>query len=158
MGDVAERVAAGLLACDQTVAVAESCTGGGVGACLTARGGSSAYFLGGVIAYANRIKAALLGVQESILERHGAVSAPVAEEMAIGVRARCGADYGIAVTGIAGPDGGTEEKPVGLVFVAVASGQGCHVLELRLTGDRPAIRKQSVDAALGLLLETLHSA
>jgi len=158
MVDVAERVAADLLAFEQTVAVAESCTGGGVGVRLTARSGSSEYFLGGVIAYANRIKTALLGVQESILEKHGAVSEPVAEEMAIGVRERCAADYGIGVTGIAGPGGGSEAMPVGLVYVAVASRRGCQVLELRVAGDRSAIREESVDAALGLLLETLHSA
>lgn len=158
MDGTAERLAQGLLSRGRTVAVAESCTGGGVGARLTSRSGSSAYFRGGVIAYADRIKVDLLGVEMEKLESLGAVSAPVAEDMATGVRVRCATDYGIAVSGIAGPGGGTPDRPVGLVYVAVASPDGCTVRELRLAGNREQVREQSVDAALELLLETLQSA
>lgn len=109
----------------QTVAVAESCTGGGLGAALTAVPGSSDVVLGGVIAYSNAIKQALLGVPAVLLNQYGAVSDPVAEAMAEGVRQRTGADWGLAITGIAGPGGGSPEKPVGLVHIAVAGPDGC---------------------------------
>ena len=108
----------------QTLAVAESCTGGGIGAALAAIPGASDVFLGGVIAYANAVKQALLGVPADALETHGAVSDPVARAMAEGARRVTGADWAIAVTGIAGPGGGSDQKPVGLVHIAVAGPNG----------------------------------
>ncbi|AFZ47783.1 competence/damage-inducible protein cinA [Cyanobacterium stanieri PCC 7202] len=108
----------------ETLAVAESCTGGGLGAMVTDIEGSSEYFVGGVIAYSNEVKMNLLGVSEDDLAREGAVSAIVAEQMARGVRQRFGTDWGIGITGIAGPGGGTESKPVGLVYIGIASATG----------------------------------
>jgi nicotinamide-nucleotide amidase len=105
----------------QTLAVAESCTGGGLGQMLTDVSGSSAYFLGGVISYSNEVKANLLHVDRADLAKHGAVSAIVAEQMAVGVRSQVGSDWGISITGIAGSDGGTESKPVGLVYIGIAA-------------------------------------
>ncbi|MGD9573391.1 MAG: competence/damage-inducible protein A [Thermoleophilia bacterium] len=156
---VDEIVARRLIAAGQTVAVAESCTGGLLGGRLTARAGSSAYVLGGVIAYANEVKEGLLGVDRAILETHGAVSAECAEAMAAGARERLGADWALSVTGVAGPGGGTEEKPVGLVYVGIAGPDGttAHV-ELRRGGTRDAIRSRSVVAALHLLRRALPEA
>ena len=108
----------------QTLAVAESCTGGGLGHMLTAVAGSSAYFMGGIISYDNAVKIGLLGVSPAVLETLGAVSAPVAEQMATGVRARLGTDWGVGITGVAGPGGGTAEKPVGLVYIGIAGPEG----------------------------------
>ena len=119
-----------------TVAVAESCTGGGLGAALAAIPGASAAFVGGVIAYANSMKEALLGVPAATLEAHGAVSDAVASAMAEGVRLRTGATWGLAVTGIAGPDGGSEAKPVGLVHIAVAGPDGCRSEGVRFGASR----------------------
>lgn len=105
----------------QTLSVAESCTGGGLGAMLTEVPGSSSYFLGGVIAYANRVKNALLNVEIQDLEQYGAVSEPVAEQMALGIKQRLQTDWGIGITGIAGPSGDTDTKPVGLVYIGLAT-------------------------------------
>jgi len=138
-----------------TVATAESCTGGGLGWRLTARPGSSAYFLGGVIAYDNAVKVRVLGVRPSTLARHGAVSSPVAAEMALGVRRRLGSGYGVGVTGVAGPDGGTARKPVGLVFIGVADASGCCVKQFRFCGGRAAVRRAAVGAALSMLADRL---
>lgn len=107
-----------------TLAVAESCTGGGLGSLLTQTPGSSAYFLGGVIAYSNQVKVKQLGVEPATLDQHGAVSAETACQMALGVRQQLGADWGLSITGIAGPDGGTAEKPVGLVYIGLADPKG----------------------------------
>ena len=119
----------------QNLAVAESCTGGGIGAALTAVPGSSVAFAGGVIAYSNAVKQGQLGVPLDLLERHGAVSNEVVRAMAEGVRDRLETDWGLAVSGIAGPGGGSPEKPVGLVHVAVAGPDGCEAAELRF-GER----------------------
>ena len=120
-----EAVVGGLLgAAGRTVAVAESCTGGTIAQKLTDNPGSSVYFLGGMVAYSNSAKQALLGVSEETLVRHGAVSEPVVSAMASGVRARFGADIGIATTGISGPGGGSETKPVGLVYIGISWGAG----------------------------------
>ena len=115
-----EVVGLELIKRDQTVATAESCTGGAIAAALTSIPGSSAYVIGGVVAYSNAVKVAQLGVDSASIEEHGAVSQEVVEQMARGVRDRMGTDYGIATSGIAGPDGGSEEKPVGTVWIAVA--------------------------------------
>lgn len=131
-----------------TLAVAESCTGGMVGERLTSAPGSSVWFKGGIIAYANEVKEQQLRVPASLLDTHGAVSAPVAEAMAEGVKARLGTDYALAVTGIAGPDGGTAEKPVGLVYTAVAGPDSVHVEEHRFKGNRDAVRLFGSQAVL----------
>lgn len=137
----------------QTLAVAESCTGGGVGSALTGVSGSSDVLLGGVIAYANRIKQDLLGVPTELLEREGAVSASVVEAMAQGARQQLSSDWAIAVSGIAGPGGGSAAKPVGLVHLAVAGPEGCTTLEKRYGCHRGRdwIRGLSVGDALNLL-------
>ena len=137
----------------QTLSVAESCTGGGLGAQLTAVPGASAVMLGGVISYANAIKRDLLSVPEQLLGQHGAVSAPVAEAMALGVRRLTGSDWALSITGIAGPDGGTLEKPVGLVFVGVAGPDGCssEMLLLGPTRGREWIRTVSAGEVLNCL-------
>jgi nicotinamide-nucleotide amidase len=107
----------------ETLAVAESCTGGGLGAMLTETPGSSDYFLGGIITYANQVKVKQLGVSERDLEEYGAVSEIVAQQMALGVKNKLESSYGISITGIAGPDGGSKDKPVGLVYIAIANPQ-----------------------------------
>ena len=137
----------------QTLSVAESCTGGGLGAALTAVPGASSVMLGGVISYANAVKRDLLSVPAELLERYGAVSAPVAEAMALGVRRLTGSDWALSVTGIAGPDGGTPDKPVGLVFVGVAGPDGCSTETLRLgnTRGREWIRTVSAGEVLNCL-------
>jgi nicotinamide-nucleotide amidase len=146
-----EVVARGLTAAGQTVAVAESCTGGGLGARLTARPGSSAYVLGGVISYADAVKRDLLGVDPQLLAREGAVSAPVAVEMATGVRRLTGSDWSLSVTGVAGPGGGSAQKPVGLVYVGIAGPDGASASEHRLRGDRQRIRERAAAVALHVL-------
>ena len=151
-------VARGLTAAGQTVAVAESCTGGGLGARLTARPGSSAYVLGGVISYADAVKRDLLGVDAQLLAREGAVSAPVAVEMATGVRRLTGSDWALSITGVAGPGGGSVEKPVGLVYVGIAGPDGASAHEHRLRGDRQRIRERSAAVALHVLRLALERA
>lgn len=138
-----------------TVAVAESCTGGLIGHKLTSVSGSSVYFLGGVVAYSNDAKMRELGVDPGVLQREGAVSETVARAMADGVRERWGADYGVGVTGIAGPTGGTPEKPVGLVFVAVADAKRTWARKLNFTGHRERIKEWSGQMALDLLRRRL---
>jgi competence/damage-inducible protein CinA-like protein len=133
------------------IATAESCTGGGVGARLTEIPGSSEVYLGGVIAYDNGVKEALLGVPQDLLALHGAVSEPVALAMVRGVTQCLGAEAGIAVTGIAGPGGGTAEKPVGLVYVAVAAGDSVSVSRAIFPGDRSEIRGRAAQVALNRL-------
>ena len=138
-----------------TISVAESCTGGLLGARLTSIPGSSDVVLGGVIAYANDVKRELLGVSQSSLEKHGAVSEQVVREMAEGARRRLGASIGIAITGVAGPDGGTPEKPVGTVWIAAAFANETRALPLRLIGDREEIRRRATQSALELVRRSL---
>ena len=144
-----------------TLGAAESCTGGLVAARVTEIAGSSDVFRGSVVAYANDVKESELGVTGEVLERHGAVSAEVAQAMARGVRDRLGADIGVAVTGIAGPEGGTEEKPVGLVFLHAVGPDGEKARRIELPGDREMVRGRATTAALHLvrkLLENRHRA
>jgi PncC family amidohydrolase len=138
-----------------TLAVAESCTGGLLGGAVTAAAGSSQYFRGGVIAYHNDVKRDILGVSQEMLERLGAVSAPVAEAMAAGAAKLFGCDCAMSVTGIAGPGGGTAEKPVGLVFVGAFRRGEALSRRFVFAGNREAVRGQSVAAAVGLLVEAL---
>lgn len=144
-----------LSAAGWTVAVGESCTGGGVCEALTGIPGSSAYFLGGVVAYGNRSKTRDLAVPGALLARHGAVSQEVAEAMAEGARRRFGGDVGVGTTGIAGPGGGTPEKPVGTVFIGISTPEIRVSDRVRFRGDREAVRRKTVTRALGLLVECL---
>ena len=136
------------------LAVAESCTGGMLGERITSIPGSSEVFLGGVIAYHNDLKKQLLGVRAEDLERYGAVSEEVALQMAVGVRKNLGADVGVSVTGIAGPGGGTPEKPVGLVWIAV-NGSDAKARRFHVVGDRAEIRQRAAQAALEMVRRTL---
>jgi nicotinamide-nucleotide amidase len=138
-----------------TLAVAESCTGGLIAERLTEISGSSAYFMEGVVAYSNEAKIRTLGVAPKLLEKHGAVSAEVAEAMAVGVKRRADVDFGLSVTGIAGPTGGSEEKPVGLVYIALADDAHVEHRKLMLPGDRHLIRWRASQAALDLLRRRL---
>ena len=133
---------------ERTLATAESCTGGMIAELMTAVPGSSAVFRGGVVAYANEAKTALLGVPEALLAEHGAVSEPVARAMAEGARARFGADYAVATTGIAGPAGGSADKPVGLLVVALATAEGTESRELFFAFDRERNRRLGAQVAL----------
>ena len=138
-----------------TLAVAESCTGGLLAQRLTDVPGSSKYFIEGVVTYSNDAKMRALGVEPILFLEHGAVSAPVAEAMAEGIRNRAETDFGLAITGIAGPGGGTEEKPVGLVYIAIASESGTEHRKLNLPGDRHLVRWRASQAALDLLRRRL---
>ncbi len=151
--DLAERLQATCLAAHLRVALAESCTGGRVADALTDLPGSSGYLAGGVVAYEDAAKTAILGVPRDALASHGAVSAQVALAMAEGARARFAADLAVAVTGIAGPGGATPGKPVGLTYVAVADATGNAVRRFAWSGDREANKASSAAAALELLLE-----
>jgi PncC family amidohydrolase len=155
---LAREVQAACLTRGLTLATAESCTGGLVSHVLTEVPGSSAYFLGGVVSYSDQAKAALLGVPETTLARYGAVSAQVARAMAIGARSRVGADLAVAVTGIAGPDGGTPDKPVGLTFLALAAPHGARLERYVWSGGRAANKRSSAQAALRLVLAWLDTA
>jgi nicotinamide-nucleotide amidase len=140
----------------QTLAVAESCTGGGLGEAITEVSGSSSYFLGGVISYSNDVKINLLDVDRQVLEQNGAVSAIVAEQMAIGVKVKLKSDWGISITGIAGPTGGTELKPVGLVYVGIAHPNGkVEAIELRFSPSRGRnwVRMLTVSSSLDLFIK-----
>lgn len=140
-----------------TIATAESCTGGDVARRITRIGGSSAYFIGGVVAYANDVKRQVLGVPEDILANPGAVSEPCAQAMAEGVRALLGTDLAVSTTGIAGPEGGTARKPVGLVYIALASAGGTIVEEHHFAGDREAVIDAATEQALTLLVEAVRA-
>jgi nicotinamide-nucleotide amidase len=150
---LAERLQGVCLGRGLSVAVAESCTGGLVAATITEVPGSSAYFLGGVVSYADAAKAALLGVPDAALAAHGAVSAQVAVAMAAGARTRFGAALAVSITGIAGPDGGSQAKPVGLTYVGIAAPGGTDVRRFQFAGDRPGNREAAAQAALEWLLE-----
>ncbi|AFV01342.1 MULTISPECIES: competence/damage-inducible protein A [unclassified Dehalobacter] len=140
-----------LLKNNLTLATAESCTGGLLGGRITAEAGSSAYYLGGVVSYANSAKETLLGVKSSSLLQEGAVSELVAGEMAEGTRKALGADIGIATTGVAGPGGGTADKPVGLVYIALAHPEGIEITKNQFVGSRESVRNMIVETALNML-------
>jgi PncC family amidohydrolase len=139
------------------LATVESCTGGLVGHLITEMPGSSAYYVGGFVTYSDALKRALVDVPGEILDAHGAVSAQTAIAMATGGRARTGADIGGSVTGIAGPDGGSDQKPVGLTYVAVADATGTEVRRHLWTGTRSDNKRASAQALLELLLERIES-
>jgi len=139
-----------------TICAAESCTGGLVMHRLTNIPGSSVYVLGGVVAYSNAVKQALLNVKQGTLIAYGAVSEQTASEMALGARALLKADIALSITGIAGPDGGTAEKPVGLTYIGISAGDDTLVVQRHVwPGDREAVKAASAEAALQLALDTL---
>ena len=140
---------------NKTVSTAESCTGGLLGKSITDISGSSAVYPGGVISYCNRIKHEILGVEQELLDTLGPVSEPVARQMAEGVRRVIGADFGVGVTGIAGPNSDETGRPVGLVYISAADGSTTLVREYRFDGDRGAIRAQAAEAAADLVLELI---
>lgn len=138
-----------------TLAVAESCTGGMLAERITSVSGSSRYFLGGAIVYSNQLKTELAGVPAEMIERHGAVSREVAAALAEGIRYRCESTFGVGITGVAGPSGGTPEKPVGLVFHAVANSSGTEVIQRNFPGDRKRIRRFASTMTLDMLRRKL---
>ncbi|MGA3050448.1 MAG: CinA family protein [Chitinispirillaceae bacterium] len=152
---LSEELGALLLKNHLTLAVAESCTGGLLGAAITESPGASRYFIGGIISYDNSIKTRILNIPVATLEKHGAVSAEIVAAMAAGVCKLFLSDAAIAVSGIAGPNGGTEGKPVGLVFIGIAFHDVIRTFEYRLRGMRSEIREQSVEQGLRRLIEQL---
>ncbi|MET0659212.1 MAG: CinA family protein [Steroidobacteraceae bacterium] len=161
LSGLAAELASALRTRSLQLVTAESCTGGWVGKVLTEIPGSSAWYLGGVVSYSNALKTSLLGVQPDTLAAHGAVSPDTAREMALGAVARCGGTCGLSVTGIAGPDGGTADKPVGLVWFGWAVRQGdqivARVAQECFAGDRDSVRRQAVVRALRGMIEVVAS-
>ena len=137
----------------KTLVTAESCTGGGIGAALTAVPGSSAVYKGGVVSYTDKVKKTVLGVDGELLNQYGAVSAPVAQAMAAGVRQLISASIAVSVTGLAGPGGDKFGNPVGTVFIGFESDGLSIVKQYRFSGDRESVRRQAVEEALKLILE-----
>lgn len=148
---VAEKLVELYKSSGKTCATAESCTGGGIGAAITSVAGSSEVFLGGVISYANEVKHDVLGVAAQVLDEHGAVSSETAAQMAEGARRLTKADVAVAVTGIAGPGGGSAEKPVGLVWFGLATANGVRTEKAIFPGNREQVRSATVTHALGML-------
>ena len=151
--NAAEKMVAEFSSRGLVCAVAESCTGGAVGSAIVSVSGASAVFAGGVISYSNDVKREVLHVSASTLERHGAVSSETACEMASGARALTNADFAVSVTGIAGPGGGSAEKPVGLVWFGLAGRDGVRAERMIFSGDRAEVRGAAVEHALERLLE-----
>lgn len=150
-----DELGSSLKARNWTVAVAESCTGGKLGDMITSVPGSSDYFLGGVISYSNSAKVGLLSVDPEVIRSEGAVSEKVALQMAEGARVVFGADMGVSTTGVAGPGGGSPEKPVGLVYVAVSTHGGSSCRKVMSAGARDEIKRRSSESALALAIEHL---
>lgn len=150
-----EKTAKRLISAEKTLAIAESCTGGLLSARLTSIPGSSRFLKAGLVTYSNESKMKLLKIPQKILKRHGAVSQIVAEMMAKNVRKTFKTDFGIGITGIAGPDGATKHKPVGLTFITVSTATESLTLECLFNGNRTSVRSQAVRTALKLLLEFL---
>lgn len=157
LGSLLARLHERCLAAGIHLATVESCTGGLVGHLITETPGSSAYYLGGFVTYSDELKRELVDVPSDVLEAHGAVSAQTALAMAAGGRTRAGADLGASVTGIAGPDGGSAQKPVGLTYVAVADGAGSEVRRYQWSGSRTENKLASASALLELVLERIDS-
>ncbi len=155
--EIVEVIAGELIRRGKTLAVGESCTGGMLGAAITSISGASRFFRGGVTAYDNEVKMAVLRVRRQTLDIVGAVSEAVAQQLALGARESCGADYGIGITGIAGPSGGTEEKPVGLVYICVSSEDGDLVQGFNFPGGRDEVRLGAVTASLHMLFRKLQN-
>jgi PncC family amidohydrolase len=139
----------------KTLAIAESCTGGLISNLITNVSGSSKYFKGSVVAYSNDVKINILGVPEGLIKKHGAVSAQIAREMAIGVKELLDSSLALSITGVAGPTGGTKKKPVGTAFIAVSSAKKTITRKVRFQGNRESIKGQFSQAALELVLEAL---
>jgi nicotinamide-nucleotide amidase len=159
LGALAQRAGALLLAARWRLALAESCTGGWLAKCLTDIAGSSQWFERGFVTYSNLSKQQALGVAPAVIETFGAVSRPCAEQMAAGALHASGADLALAITGVAGPDGGTPTRPVGLVWFALAARAGTSsALERRLDGDREAVRRGAVATGLGLIVAAAQDA
>lgn len=154
--DILKKIANLLKQKHLTVATAESCTGGLISHSLTNISGSSVYFDRGIVSYSNNAKMELLGVYKEIFEKYGAVSEQIAKVMAEGVRTKSNVDIGISTTGIAGPTGGTKEKPVGLVYIAVSTTKNVVVKKFQFTGDRLQNKENTCNAALQMLLDTLN--
>ena len=155
-GETIEQIVSYLLQMrGMTLAVAESCTGGLLAERITSLSGSSRYFLGGAVVYSNELKTQFANVPKGMIDRHGAVSREVAAAMAEGIRKRCLASYGIGITGVAGPSGGTEQKPVGLVYIALAGEEGTQVVERNFPGDRKRIRQFATQQALEMIRRAL---
>jgi len=148
---LSQKIAQKFIQASKTLSLAESCTGGLIGNCLTNVPGSSAFFLLGIIAYDNAAKIKLLGVGPALLKKHGAVSSPVAAAMAQGVRKILNTDYGLSVTGIAGPGGGSKTKPVGLIFIAICTNKKTVVKKFLFKGPRLSIKQKASQAALKML-------
>jgi nicotinamide-nucleotide amidase len=138
-----------------TLAVAESCTGGLLASRITTVSGSSRYFLGGAVVYSNELKTQFANVPRTLIQEHGAVSREVAAAMAEGIRKRCLSSYGVGITGVAGPSGGSEAKPVGLVYIALAGDEGTQVVERNFPGDRKRIRWFASQQALEMIRRAL---
>ena len=155
-GETIEQIVSYLLQMrSMTLAVAESCTGGLLAERITSLSGSSRYFLGGAVVYSNELKTQFANVPKTLIDRHGAVSREVAASMAEGIRKRCLASYGVGITGVAGPSGGTEQKPVGLVYIALAGEEGTQVVERNFPGDRKRIRQFATQQALEMIRRAL---
>jgi len=157
MESTIKHIHSALIAQNKTVSLAESCTGGMLSSLLTAQSGASAYFVLGVIVYSNQMKNKLLGIPLSVIERRGAVSKEVATAMAAAVRKVAKTDFGIGITGIAGPLGGSKDKPVGTVYIAEASNRVKICRRFNFKGSRTSIRKQSCLAALMMLKKLLDN-
>ncbi len=157
--DLIERIALALIRRRESIGTVESCTGGLIAVGCTGLPGSSAWFERGVVSYSNEAKSELLGVPTALIAQHGAVSAEVAEQMARGLLARAPIDWALSVTGIAGPTGGSADKPVGTVWLAlVRTGQPARVWREHFSGDRQQVRAQTVMAGLTALIEALEDA
>lgn len=155
--DLVNTISQQLLRSRWMLGIAESCTGGNISKSITDKPGASAYFLGSIVSYANEVKTDVLGVQPETLAAFGAVSEQTAREMAVGARRVLKADVGLSITGIAGPDGGTEDKPVGTIWLAIATAKGVSAKHLLLSGDRHAIREAATAEALSFLDEMIAS-
>lgn len=156
INSIAQQVGEALRRIDQKLTVAESCTGGGIAESITSVAGSSQWFEYGYITYSNKAKIKLLGVEQQTLDSYGAVSEQVVEQMAEGALKSSDADYAIAVSGIAGPDGGTAEKPVGTVWICWITPEITRVEKYQLQGDRQAVRDQVIKISLQELLQQLN--